>query len=555
MSPCDHDQDSSERLAAARLTGHSATARESADRFGSWRDGFSRERSLALTALAIFGIRIVLAICTGWNTADEAWMLQVICRTGHGEVLFRDVFFNAMPLPVYLGRAACFLFGYSALTLKILCAAIDTGVFVVTHRLLRILDRPVAPWRLGMCMLLGSLPLVSSLYSGLAILFMMLAAGVFLRWRMGPTPHRALWAGLLTGLTAASKHNLGVYLVIAGGVSMLWASRVPWARRLGHAALSICVAPLVVLLVLLPTIFQRAWTNMITFAIDNKTQYIRLARVNFFSGFEQLLHLDGLPHFPDLNLYVIQLILPLALLAAAAGAGMLAGAPRRRLLPVLPFFLVLAAGVFPRADANHVAQAGPAIFGTLFLVTPALPGILRKIAWIGTALAVGLLAALLLSAGEALTSPNWTFTRLPHLRGVLLDTYRFQRLRELTTAARRQPRPVFVLSTEASAFYLVAGLQNPTPYDYPLANEFPPGSQEIIADDLRAGRIQTVIVNPGFTGPLMPQTLRQAVTDQCPLVETIQGYEIRHSPASAPAPASAPSSTQPEASTTTRNGE
>ena len=95
--------------------------------------------TLVLAAVCALALRILIAIFSGWSTADEAWMLQVIYRTAHGDVLYRDVFYGTLPLPIYVGRAFCFFFGYSAITFKIACAAVDVSIFVATQRFLKAL--------------------------------------------------------------------------------------------------------------------------------------------------------------------------------------------------------------------------------------------------------------------------------------------------------------------------------------------------------------------------------------------------------------------------------
>ena len=484
--------------------------------------------ALAAVAVGVFLFRLFLSLCSGWNA--EAWMLQVLNRTGHGGVLYRDVFFGSTPLPVYVGRAACLVGGYSAVTLKALCALVDTGVFVATHRFLKALDRPVAPWRLGLFMLLAPMPFLASLYSSLATFFFMGTALAFLRWRRRATLAAAVGSGIGAGLCAACKQNYGVYLLAAAGLSMVLCAGVPLGRRLAHVALAGVMAPLLVFGTLLPTLCAGAWDAMIDFTIRDKGRYVALAGVSFFDGFGRLAKPEGLTRFEPLAYYGAQLIAPLALLAAAALAWALTRAGRQRLLPALPFLLALAAVVYPRADADHISQAGPAIFGALVLAAPAFPAFLRRAAAaLGTLLVAALFATLMVMGVHMLLSPEWVFTRLPHLRGLPLHAAEARRLTELAAAVRRQRQPVFILPAESSAIYLVSGVANPTPYDYVLVNAFAPGVQERLIEDIRAGRIQTVL-RTAVRDPLVPATLDQAVATECPLVEIAQGYEIRRSP-------------------------
>ena len=50
----------------------------------------------------LFASGLFVSITRGANMADESWFLQVIHRVTNGDVLYRDVFFGATPLSVYI---------------------------------------------------------------------------------------------------------------------------------------------------------------------------------------------------------------------------------------------------------------------------------------------------------------------------------------------------------------------------------------------------------------------------------------------------------------------
>ena len=55
-----------------------------------------------LAGLIFSGIGFVSSWTRGVNITDESWFLQVLYRVSSGGVLYRDMFFGATPLSVYL---------------------------------------------------------------------------------------------------------------------------------------------------------------------------------------------------------------------------------------------------------------------------------------------------------------------------------------------------------------------------------------------------------------------------------------------------------------------
>jgi hypothetical protein len=103
-------------------------------------------------------------------------------------------------------------------------------------------------------------------------------------------------------------------------------------------------------------------------------------------------------------------------------------------------------------------------------------------------------------------------------------------LTALSAEIAKLPRPVLVVSADAGALYLLSRARNPTPYDYVISSELPPGAQEKIVEEIRAGRIQRVLLLPRalwYSPRFVPETLQKRVEEECPHVGDIGPFEVR----------------------------
>jgi len=166
----------------------------------------------------------------------------------------------------------------------------------------------------------------------------------------------------------------------------------------------------------------------------------------------------------------------------------------------------------------------------LAVVGTTLADVLRRRLAIASALVAGGLALALLSAAcWMLLSGEYTFSRLPHLRGILLKRYEEARLQEYADGLPRLRAPVLIVAADASAMYLVSGVRNPTPYDYVIKSELPPGAQEKMGDELRTGKIATAVVFPSgyWYSPLFePDVLMGAVERACAYQGNLRSMEV-----------------------------
>lgn len=70
----------------------------------------------------------------------------------------------------------------------------------------------------------------------------------------------------------------------------------------------------------------------------------------------------------------------------------------------------------------------------------------------------------------------------------------------------------FMTGVDASFYYLLGGLRNPTKYDYPFTTPFGVHGQQEVIEMLQSGKISKVCYRPGPEGPFMPVVLSDYVT-------------------------------------------
>jgi hypothetical protein len=484
---------------------------------------------LWLLAAAIFVARLAISIVLGWNTTDEAWNLQVVQRCLSGETLYRDVYYGVTPLPMYISCLFCAIFGVQAIVLKALSAATFAGIFLATCDVLRRAGATMKPWSIAVLIALVPIaPYTAALYNDLSPLSILLLASAVLAWQAAPDIRRAAWVGILLGLCFAAKQNTGSYAALCVAAVVMFSPVAPIAQRLRHLAAAAVASMIVTALFLLPIVLMGGWHDMMIQCFSNKSSYLQHAAVSFFDGFRTLAEsAASLPQRPAAITFFWSLIFPLAILAPAAYAVALVRKPTRGMITLLPFLLALAGNMYPRADIGHVARAFPAMLIALILAAPAFPKLLaRSIAADGMSLAGIALILLLLAVPWRMASRRYVFSTLPHTRGIMLRVEERDRLKFLASTIAAQPRPLFILSTEAGALYLISDTKNPTRYDYPLVNAFPPGEQQRTIEAIHSHRIRTVIFQNYFPPSLLPGDLANFITSRRALAQSLGGYDI-----------------------------
>ncbi|HSJ99467.1 MAG TPA: hypothetical protein VLC53_20490 [Myxococcota bacterium] len=469
----------------------------------SQRPGRARARALADAGAGVllFAAGLAWSAAAGIGTWDESWFLQVVARVRGGEALYREVFFGATPLGVALGVTATGALGVEAAAIKAARVACFVAAALLAGRLSVQLTgrRRYVPFLLGACFLYAP-PDPKALYSPLAEVLLLGCASLALARR--PLP---IAAGLCAGLCLAAKQNTGALALAALVATLPFAAPAPAPEllRRGARLLGACAAAL--LLALLPVAASGALAAFADQGLWGKQAYLARAGIPFGDGLRALveaagrLHADGgLARFFVLQAFALPFAAALAALAAVPRASV---DERRGLLVAGAFAAAALASAFPRADLSHVRHAVPALLVLAIagwdVARHGAPRWARPVEWAAAiGLAIGL-AALVAGAAAPIARGERVWSTLPHLRGALLDPQRHRQLheqgRELAEAAGAE---AFLVSPRAGLLYLVSGVRNPTPYDWPgLTSMGRRGEVEVI-DALARGALRTVCLDP-----------------------------------------------------------
>jgi hypothetical protein len=458
---------------------------------------------------------------------DTTWFFQVLRRVRSGEALYRDVFFGAGPLPVWLARAATAVGADQVRTLRRLHGA----VFVLTTCAILLTVEGAAGARTAACLvapLLGLSGLVwpgDNLYGQLSRLGAATTAAALVLGGSDPGAAALVVAAAGAAVACLAKYTLGVVAVAVAAASLaLTAGPGPAFAFLALTALAL--APAVAAL-----LRQGIVGPFVQRAVRNKRTFVATGTVRPLEGLRP--YLPGRAQ-PPLAWLVNSVVVVGFVLFAVAPLGLVVGVvqalvdPARR--PEAGALALLAAvglsSAVPRTDSQHVTGAAPLLLAATALAARAVSGpvSLAVDLLLLTAGLTGLAVALAHWRGPGRlpvsSAPPWTGVPGPALPVELLAAGR-----DLSTATGGV---VFLLRPDAATWYLACDLRNPTPYDYPLASTFGPSGQEEVVGDLRAGRITWCCFAPADAGPLTPVVLEEFVQRELvPVGETALGTLYR----------------------------
>jgi len=458
-------------------------------------------------------------------TDDEGWFLCVVERCRLGERLYRDVFYGAGPLPVWVALAAVRSTRPQLLVLRVL----SVGMFLTTLVAVAVgLDRVgastleiLAAWSL-MVGVSGPARGIDNLYGQAAIA----AAGVGLAAAAAGAAPGAPGAAAVAGAAAAactmSKHSIG------GPVLVLTASATAvTSGAVGVAAYAAAFAAVAVLC-LLPLHrdgVRWLWRR----AVANKSTYLATGSVGPVAGLREALETaEGGARPVATGTFAL-----LGVGCAAAPAALAwPSADSHAALLAAGAATVAAAAAFPRADLPHLRALAPL---ATCAVVAALTSVVHTPAasWLaGVLLVLGALAA-----GEAMaprrrrsvTGPGFDFD-VPHFRRlpVARAVPGGRRADGWSDAVEATGGVVFLLRPDAALWYLAADLRNPTPFDYPYASVFGPDGEDETIEGIRRGAIPWVCVGTPMIGRLAPVTLQRFVfAEMVPAFECPAGTVYR----------------------------
>jgi len=494
------------------------------------RTRYSTLLSFVVWPLCFF-LYLFLDATHGIKFWDEAWFLQVANRMVSGDVLYRDIFFGATPLSMYLTALFIGVFGVEVLVLKSVMALIYVATAMMSARLLSQV-RPCwgYPFSLAIAILIIAPPwYLPTPYSPLANLFFLccfsLSVMFLQRAEKAVAVNRPALDFILPALSGGaaalafvSKQNIGVCALVvflAGAVISLRGDYYFWRKMSVASLVMFSSFVLISSLALLPIWLSGGWQQFLDYGFFNKTTYLRFAKVPYFEGFMQLfgtgISLRSIPKLIPVALFLLPVVVFVGLMAS------LVRRPDKRPMTALLLVCVTAAlvGIYPRYDVVHLAYIAPELliaFAYSWHMIISIPeryvDVLRK--GIGLLLAGGM--SLMLAKSMAVTmSGSHHLSDLPHFRWVFLnDNARHEIMQAVTPlleTAKRGESP-FLLSPRAGFFYLASGARNPTPYDFPLTTALGRLGEAQLIDDIGRGRLKGVWLDKQLlTGPLRPVKL------------------------------------------------
>ena len=288
------------------------------------------------------------------NLLDEGSTAAQALRIVNGELIYRDFFTVVTPGSYYTVAWLFQIFGERLMVLR--WTSLVTGLLIVLVTLIvarRVMAWPFAAAAALMTTVWGWFLVTPNYYSLQAALLAMTALACYLRAAGGGSEKWILVAGVMTGLTAMVKQNVGAYAAIALLIS-IWASRLleprwdPRARLRSSAMLiaGICIPVLPTLLFLLvagagPYLYE-SW---VYYPLVKYPARFALPYPAFF---------EPLPEHGDFERWVRLVIFLPVIVYPLIAIAMFRARDRRALLPISLIGLLLLLQSWPRADVAHI---------------------------------------------------------------------------------------------------------------------------------------------------------------------------------------------------------
>ena len=471
----------------------------------------------ALAGFALFAITFGLLVGRPVGHADEAWFLWVLTRMSRGETLYRDVYFVSTPIPAWIGLAAVRLFGSQILVtraLTTLCFSASTWLGWVAARRCGVGRQGRVLLAVAFFVYASPLTNFASFYSSLAVLFALGSLVALLRWidersRSEIRDRRdLLGAGILAGLSFASKPNVGFAAVGAVAVIVL-AARArhgwrAWGRDLALVVIPFSVVSAVTAVVVAVT---GAWSGFTADVFTGKAHYLDVFTGGYLPGLrnvERVLPFFGPPAAAYANrIWYTASLVPIVAGLLVIGALTTSGPRRLQAGALAAFAAVGAIGLIPRGGPQHLTETAPlflaVIAGGVGLLAPTLT-VRRAARALAAGLAVWLAiatVAIVVRAVEPLPQRTESLTGLPHVVGAAVADHTVRGVRTVATQARRaHATNLFIIRPDASYYYLTAGLTDPTPFDFPGISDLGRDDQDGVIRLLGAGSVRWVCVAP-----------------------------------------------------------
>ncbi len=466
--------------------------------------------SLALLTMAAVGGAAWWCCVRLPVTADECWHLLVVRRTMQGRRLYRGVFFGAGPWSVWAARAVARRAGVRVLAMRRVEALLTAtlAAAVLGWSLAGGLAPPVAlAAALGSALLSSALWPLDNHYGLWGRLGAVTACTAAVA---ADTSTGGAWWGAVAGLglvmALASKYTLGGVATLAvlatGVVARTWTATLV-------ALLTAAVGAGVVYAVAARGGVARPLVQRL---LRNKTSFVSTGGSGFLSGWRESLtgaaepRSAGRAAWAGYALTVVGGVLVGVDAVRAAAFGQ----HRAESVATVGLALVAAAALWPRADPVHVRNVAPLWVGVAVVAAGRWsPDLAALVAAVVLLAGLGALVVALRERSRFRPAPP-TGGPLDGLDPAPWDVEGIAAsaadLRAITGGS------VFLLRPDAAVWYLLSGLRNPTPYDYPFASTFGPTGQQQLAANLSSGRVRFCCWVPANAGPLTPVVLEDCVT-------------------------------------------
>lgn len=482
--------------------------------------------SVRTTRFQFIGILVLLAAVltaratvSGLNTFDTdfIWSIQLLNRLTHGEVLYRDMFFGATPLSIYLLQALSRVtFGVESLTLLcliLLCQfTLLASCAVIASR-----TGNVHPWLFVLLLLSVSHSVPVSPYNPLAIAL----AGLTWAGTMGLVLTRRdlflawwslFWLGVAIGLCFSAKQNTGILIAVAVTLSLAYTYwSIGWKRLVVAAGVPLLLGfVLPIACCLVPVFVSGGLPEFLDFAFLGKVRYLECAGISWIDTVRHSIPTHySVENWRDLLRYLKSIVefgiqlLPIGTGLAVAIYWLKRPDERHIVFTVAIFALMILFNVYPRANFFHM-QFTTSILFTVMWISLARIGLLDRlnkrlvgalcIVVMGNLIMFQVRAWLSIASEEVTVSAVHPYRWIPVKRRILDNQLRDAR--ELFAAVRANP--TFLLFYDAARYYLLTGIRNPTPFDYPLATVFGRNGEQQLIQTIEAGRLRLVCVGSRY---------------------------------------------------------
>jgi hypothetical protein len=498
--------------------------------------------------VAFLAISCLISLAS-FATQDESWFLRVLQRVTDGEVLYRDVYYPLLPLPVYVGVAATAIFGSDFHVLQALFFACFIASFWVTYssaRLLKIKRIPMAVLVLAICVWASPAAIghVWSLYQPLATLFLLISLRMVLGWighaNDGKIGHELVIAAIAAGAGFASKDQVGLLSLVALFCSIL---SVSLYRRFAMSQVVKTVTQIVaiftgtVLLTLVPTALQGGLDRLAEYFVVERTAAIPTSSIPYTDGIKWFMHLAGdlvfLQNPAETLQYSMYVIVPIV-------AVLLFGLYLRRrsedgVRAFTLFCFSIAAGlsIYPRSDVWHVLYLGFVfVLGLIFVADRLLTARLLRGAVLGTLslCLVGGFAELIWDATVRIERLDYQYVRLPHFEYAMAPGAKIEQMkRDIGTLKEAAvTSPVFLLTDEAGFYYLISGIKNPTSIDYPMVAAMGKNGEADMIQAIQASKGSWVCVESYREPLLRPARVEEFIRSQLQFVKRLGFCDLYH---------------------------